>query len=195
MNGEFTSAEGAIGQYARRQRRRGATEEWRLQKIASRAVGELVASRTLRLAAPTNHEIGAHGHAGPTAINNHNHTHPRFLHIIKGDRGLLGYNFNPSAPGIVLENYQQGRIESLGVVGYDKGPADVLYGTAHLHDGFTVEHDDDVARAIDYIEGRAELILAAATAPERIPETQCLDPNPFASFELRRYYESLPGLE
>lgn len=191
MNGEFTSAEGTIKQYARRQRRVGVAEEWRLQKIASRTIGELVASRILELATPTNYEIGARGHAGPTAIDNRNRVYPRFLHIIKGERGLLGYNFNPSAPGVVIENYQQGRAESLEVVGYDKGSAEVIYGTAHLDDGFTIEHDDGVARVIDHIEGRAGLILAAATAPERVPETQFLDPNPFASFELRRYYESL----
>lgn len=195
MNGEFTSAEGAIKQYARRQRRVGNTEEWRLQKIASPAIGELVNSRVLRLAAPTNYELGARGHAGPTAIYNRNRTHPRFLHIIKVERGLLGYNFNPSAPGVAVESYQQGRAESLEVVGYDNGCAEVVYGTAHLNDGFTVEHDDGVRRAIDHIEERARLILAAATAPERTPETQALDPNPFASFELRRYYDSLPGLK
>lgn len=195
MNGEFTSAEGTITQYARRQRRAGVTEEWRLQRIASRAIGELVTSRVLRLAAPTNYEIGTRGHTGPTAIENRNRTYPKFLHIIKGDRGLLGYNFNPSASGIVVENYQQGRIESLEVVGYDKDPTDVIYGTTHLNDGFTVEHDDDAARAMGYIEDRAELILAAATAPERTPETQFSGSNPFASFELRRYYESLPELE
>jgi len=195
MNGEFSGATGAITQYSRLQRRLGVAEEWRLQKVASHTVGELVASQILRLATPTNYEIGARGHTGPVAIENRNHTHPRFLHIIKGNRGLLGYDFDPSTPSITVENYQQGRVESLEITGYDQGPAEVVYGTTHLSDGFTIEHDDDVVRTIDHIEKRAALILANATAPERTPEARALEPNPFVAFELKRYYQTLPGLE